>query len=582
VRIYHQSFAEWLINQTPILSINKTRGHQSIAKFLLRGMREKHTDATFGELTELFMHILSGRSLEMQETAMNLFNVTEMREPDTNQSILHYLVIKPAIYLPVLDFFFKTFPTVDVLDSSNKTPAFYAASEGLVRSLQSCINNGADISYFSPGHTVLDPVSIAVRNTGIEEFSLMHVAVAKGYKDVVQLLIQSNISFPDSSKRYPTPLHLAAANGNLEMVKVFYDYGETFDQITLHHAAARNHLAVVRFILSTVGLRDTCITCQPEHFSQVGLKTTLQEIHAFFCETALHAAVSRGLIDVVKILLNFGKESLECKHHSGKTVLMDAVERNNAEIVDLLLEHGPNVTSDCGRKISKDSNNQMCSIYAMYRKDFLYTVYCVNNSCGCGYRAIHISAKYGLWKMAEKLIGGRIEEVIDIEDCEGDSATHVAIIYDNIDFVQNINMSLEKIGQYLVESKMVKLAIKHCSVSVAKRFLNYQANEDEIVWNLLRQSVLWSPCDGLETEKVYNSYCLNAFKDDNRSKTEEIKTESERRLNIIKLLTETHQQKFLVLHKNPPQNWTLLHYAAFSGFNDAVKFLVELGAVILH
>jgi ankyrin repeat protein len=579
VRIYHQSFAEWLINQTPVLSINKTRGHQSIAKFLLRCMHERHTDVTFGELTELFMHILSGRSLEMQETAMNLFNVTEMREPETNQSILHYLVTKPAIYLPVLDFFLQKFATVDVLDSSNKTPAFYAASEGLVKGLQSCINNGADISTFSPGHTVLDPVSIVVRNTGIEEFSLMHVAVGKGYKDVVQLLIESNISFPESSKRYPTPLHLAAANGNLEMVKFFYDYGETFDQITLHHAAARNHLAVVRFILSTVGLRDTCVTCQPEHFSQVSLKTTIQEAHAFFCETALHVAVSRGLIDVVKILLNFGKESLECKHHSGKTVLMDAVERNNTEIVDLLLEHGANVTSDCGRKISKDSSNQMCSIYAMYRKDFLYTVYCVNDSCGCGYRAIHISAKYGLWKMAEMLIGERIEEVTDIEDCDGDSATHVAVIYDQIDFVQNIDMSLDKIGQYLVESRMVELAIKHCSVNVAKRFLNYQANEDEIAWNLVLHSVLWSPCGRLEPEKVYNSYCLNAFKDDYLSEAEEIKQESKRRLNIVKLLTETHQQKFLVLSKTEGHNnWTLLHSAAVSGFNDAVKYLVELGA----
>ena len=33
IRIYHQSFAEWLTSQAPSLSINKTRGHQSIAKF---------------------------------------------------------------------------------------------------------------------------------------------------------------------------------------------------------------------------------------------------------------------------------------------------------------------------------------------------------------------------------------------------------------------------------------------------------------------------------------------------------------------------------------------------------------------
>ncbi len=199
VKIYHQSFAEWLIKQTPILSINKTRGHQSIAKFLLRHMRERHTDVTFAELTELFLHVLSGRSFKIEETAMNLFNVTAMRDPDTNQSILHYLVTKPTIYLPVLDYFLQKFPTVDVLDSKNKAPAFYAASEGLVRSLQSCIKYGADISSFLKGYIKLDPFSVVVRNTAIEELSLMHVAAAKGHKDVVQLLMQSNISFPDSA-----------------------------------------------------------------------------------------------------------------------------------------------------------------------------------------------------------------------------------------------------------------------------------------------------------------------------------------------------------------------------------------------
>ena len=68
-------------------------------------------------------------------------------------------------------------------------------------------------------------------------------------------------------------------------------------------------------------------------------------MHLYFCETALHAAVSRGHMDIAKLLLAFGNESLECKHHSGKTVLMDAVERNDIEMVNLLLENGANVTT---------------------------------------------------------------------------------------------------------------------------------------------------------------------------------------------------------------------------------------------
>ena len=582
IRIYHQSFAEWLTSQAPSLSINKTRGHQSIANFLIHRMRERHVNVTFGELTELFIHILSGAELKMQETAMNLFNVTDIREAETNQSILHYLATKPTIYLPVFDFILKKFKTVDVLDANSKTPSFYAASEGNVRSLQSCIDNGANINSFLEGYSELDPVSVVVTNTGIEEFSFMHVAAAKGHKDIVELLLQSNISFPNFGKRYPTPLHLAVTNGHLEVVKLFYDYNETFDLITLHHAAARNHFKVVHFLLSTVGLRDSCVPCPPEHFSEMSQKTTIQESHVFFCESALHAAVSRGLIDIVQLLLNFGKESLECKHHSGKTVLMDAVERNNTEMVDFLIKFGANITADCGRKMSRDSVRHICSIYAMYKKDFLYTVYCVKDSCRCGYTAIHISARYGLWNIAEKLLSGRTEEVVDIEDCYDDSATLVAITYDHVDFVTNVYMSLQKIGRYLNESKIAEIAMRHCSANVANGFLSHIIDEDEEIWTILRiYHIFWSPCRELGVVYTYNANCFEATEDGNLSKDKKIEMKIKKHMNIIRLLMETHQRKSSLLHKKDHENKTLLHYAALNGFDDAVKYLIELGADVL-
>ena len=575
IRIYHQSFAEWLTNQSLFFSINKTQGHLHIARFLMRHMRERHADVTFGEVTELFIHVLSGGEIKIQETAMNHFNITEMRNAETNQTILHYLATKPAIYLPVFNFFLQYFKTVDVLDANNKTPAFYAASEGNVRHLQSCIKNGANISSFLEGYSELDPVSLAVTNTGIEEFSLMHLAAAKGHKQIVELLLQSNMSFLEG-RRYPTPLHLASSNGQLQVVRLFYDYNETFDLITLHHAAARNHISVVSFLLSTVGLRDSCVPCQPEHFSGISKNMSPKRTHAFFCETALHAAVSRGLIDIVELLLKFGKESLECKHHSGKTVLMDAVAKNNTKMVDLLLRFGANITAAYGRKISKDCVNQICSVYFRHKKDFLYTVYCVNDSCRCGYTAIHISAKYGLWNIAEKLLSGRTEEIMHTKDCHNESVVHVAIIYDYIDFVNNVNMSLNKIGRHLIGSIVFELAIGYCSADVANGFINHIIHNEENLWNILMKLVKWSPCDELTI--ISNSDCLDAFKDGDLCETERKEKESKRRLNLIKLLKQEIQKKSSILYKTDPKNMTLLHHAALYGFDNAVKYLVELGA----
>ncbi len=234
-------------------------------------------------------------------------------------------------------------------------------------------------------------------------------------------MLKSNICFPNSTS-YPTPLLVAAGNGHLEVVKCFYDHNVTFDLITLHHAAARNHLNVVRFLLHTVGLRDTCIpSCQGYDYKGM---TTIQEAHVCFCETALHAAVSRGLGDVAEILLENGKGSLECKNHFGKTVLMDAVERNDTEMVDLLLRHGANVTSGCG--MIRWSNLDICSL----KQDILYSFDCENDCCWVSSTPIHISAKYGWWEVAQKLLRGQIDEIILFEGWNGYNALDVAIIYD--------------------------------------------------------------------------------------------------------------------------------------------------------
>ena len=143
VRIYHQTFAEWLINQSAVIHINETKAHRNIAKFQLNRIRERNMDVLPAEVIELFMHILAGNALEMHVDTVDLFNITVRRDPRTKQTVLHHLATKPRPFLPVLEFFIQKFDTVDILDANKKTPAFYAASEGFVENLQSFINRGA-------------------------------------------------------------------------------------------------------------------------------------------------------------------------------------------------------------------------------------------------------------------------------------------------------------------------------------------------------------------------------------------------------------------------------------------------------
>jgi ankyrin repeat protein len=584
VRIYHQSFAEWLVNQSNVIHINETRAHRNIAKFLLHRILKRDTKVRPEEMIELFMHILAGNTLEIHGNTIDLLDITEMREPRTNQSILHHLAIKPRSFQPVLQFFLPKFRTINILDASKKTPAFYAASEGFVENLRNFIDRGADVSSFLDGFRKLDPFLNVVCNTGIEEFSLIHVAAAKGHKDVAELLIKSNVRFHESSKiyEYPSPLHLAAGNGHLEVLRLFYDYGAKFDVITLHHAAARNHLDVVEFLLTRVRVRDSCLqcTCKPEHFSIF----SVEDVHLYFCETALHAAVSRGYMDIVKILLAFGNGALECKHHSGKTVLMDAVERADVKMMDLLLEHGANVTTQCGSKISKRSRNEMCSLSSMYKQDVLYTVYCTEDSCKCGNTAIHKSAKYGFWKVTEKLVSQNVFDLVYVENCAAENGLLVAISHGHTHFIRHTSEIFYKHGMSLLHSAIVEASVSHFSDNAVKHILNYPVNYNiyEHRWELLLRSVKgWNPHWQYNLGIDSRSICPEAYEDENLSLVQCIQRVSKQRLAIIKLLIEScksYEEKLLILNRKDYKGTTLLHYAVNYGFEDAVKYLVETGA----
>ena len=161
---------------------------------------------------------------------------------------------------------------------------------------------------------------------------------------------------------------------------------------------------------------------------------------------------------------------------------MDAVERNDTEIVDLLLKHGANVTTPCGDKISKQSKSKLCSVSSMYRQDFLYTVYCKGDNCKCGNTAIHVSAKYGLWNVAEKLTSKQVFSLTDVENYNRECALMVAISHGHTHFMHHINETYKKYSHVLNSSFIVLQAISRCS--------------DDAVTFLIIQSVICTNVDG--------------------------------------------------------------------------------------
>ena len=578
VRIYHQSFAEWLVSQTNDadgFSISKSQGHQYIADFLLDGIRKVNANLTFKELSELSMHVLSGGTVERHKRTLEHLNVTGIRDSRNNRCILHDLAMKTGGF-HLLEIFLRKFVSADIPDMEGKTPAFYAASKGIVENLKVLIDKGANMNYMRNNPMSLDPMSTFGQNSRIDDISIIHIAVYNGHAKIVELLLDNNVLVLQPRPNMPTPFHLAAGNGLLKIVKLLYNSGVKADVISLHHAAARNHSAVVQFLLETAGVIDECLPCKPENldFSQ---NVTVEEFHNFFCETALHAAVSRRHIGIVKLLLTLGRASLECKHHSKKTPLMDAVERNDTDMLDLLLNAGANVEAVCsGDETSRQS--MLCSAFSSYKNGFLYTVDCEKDYCSCGNKVIHLCGRYGLWWIAIDLLQKWNVSISD-KNCDDETALTVAVKFDHAQFIHHIDRTL-RLNEGLRYT--VRLASRCGSAQILKMvtynnpgiFANY--NDLLPINKLLNFVVFWSP---YPDNAAFQS-CSQVLKDDyHGSLIEKLNNEAKKRIATVKLIAQSQKNiAFFLNIVDENEVGTALHHAALCGFTDAVKYLIQHGS----
>lgn len=161
----------------------------------------------------------------------------------------------------------------------------------------------------------------------------LYMACQKGYSDIARLLLERNAdvmicdtepkSLRDAMKY--SPLTIAARNGHIDIVKLFWDAGVSLEsrdamaRTALWTAAAHNQLAVVQFLCGAGASANSCVSDK---------------------RTPLFAAIQYGNVEVVRALLKHGVEVNSGKCGSEKTALYVAVSYNNPEIVRLLCEAG--------------------------------------------------------------------------------------------------------------------------------------------------------------------------------------------------------------------------------------------------
>ena len=120
----------------------------------------------------------------------------------------------------------------------------------------------------------------------------LHMAAQEGHLDIVRYLVERGADFNQADKWGQTPLHAAAYNGHIEVVRYLiegkgadFNLADRWNQTPLHLAACYGHTEVVRYLIE-----------RGADFNQVDNEG----------ETPLHLAVLFGRIDVVRILLANG------------------------------------------------------------------------------------------------------------------------------------------------------------------------------------------------------------------------------------------------------------------------------------
>lgn len=230
----------------------------------------------------------------------------------------------------------------EIRDPKGLTPLFLAAQNGhtlAVRELidgGACVNatNGAGICslYIAAkrGHSEVvlalleagADMSMKTRSMGL---NALHTAAQNGHAKVVEVFLQKGAGIDTRSTSGETPIVLAAMAGHSNVVEILLDWkvnpealnyrGETL----LHTAAKYGHSMVI------------------DNLMRKGVSLETRKVSTG--ETALFIACQEGNADVCQILLDHGAQ-VEAPNKNGKTALTAAAERGHERVVKLLLTYG--------------------------------------------------------------------------------------------------------------------------------------------------------------------------------------------------------------------------------------------------
>ena len=432
IRIHHSSLSEWLtseINKGKIYYVKKQNGHNRLARYYLFKAEENNSPLKPSEALYLTSHIVEGglnKSLEQKFLSLPSEHINTT-DPLTQTTALHYS--SDWLNTDVTKLLMQHFSDVDCPDNNRRTPCFVAATSGHVNIVKALFERGADLDHTT---SCLDVGIASYSKDPVREckrikcgYSLLHSAAQEGRVNVVQFLIQHNVSLTKTTGANNTAIQLAAAYGHLKTVHTLKEAGGVLDGTSLHHAAVGGHKEIVQYLLQE-GVKDYCTSSTPPFIpSAQEYKEFItsefyvyDNLHIYLRETALHAAVRKGHLSVIRLLLNdLDQSAISCKNSAGRLPQHDAVHLNKYNALKVLLALGASPTVRCDNAILLP-----LPIHPYFSRNL------EGIRCPCGSTPLHLAAMYGHQSIAQLLIENKAD--VNAGDCNGSTPLHVATCQD--------------------------------------------------------------------------------------------------------------------------------------------------------
>ena len=398
---------------------------------------------------------------------------------------------------------------VDLTNEDDCTLLHCAAGEGQIKVVELLIKRGCHI----------DPVDKNGWTPSI-------YATACGHVQTVQLLKQQ-LNEPCEEQYIYTPLHYAAANGQLESVLTLLRFGgrESMTKVAatlgtpLHQAVAGGHKDIVSLLLNegcpinVVDGEGRSVFHYAAQYGQIQMIEMLAEkgldVNTGDDEgwTPLHHAAACGQLESVRTLLRLsGRESMTKVASTGGTPLHQAVAGGYKDIVSLLLNEG-------------------CPINVVDSE---------------GGSVLHYAVQYGQIHMIEMLV----EQGLDVNkgDDGGETLLHAAAACGQLESVR----TLLRLGGRESMTKVASTAGTPLHQAVA-------GGHKGIVSLLLNEGCPINVVDG-EGRSVFHYAAQYG------------------QIQMIEMLAE----KGLDVNTGDDEGWTPLHHAAACGQLESVRTLLRL------